>query len=97
MPASGGVERGDADQAVHAGLALEMAVGVLPGHLDRGRLDARLLAREQVDHLRLEAGPLRPAQVHAHEHLGPVLRLGAARSGVDGEDGVLLVLRAARG
>ena len=47
---------------------------------------------EQVDHLGLEAGALRPAQVHAHEHLRPVLRLGAARSRVDGDDRVLRVL-----
>ena len=87
-----GVERRDADQAVHAGLALQVAVGVLAAHLDGGRLDARFLAREQVDDLGLEARPLRPAQVHAHEHLGPVLRLGAARARVDGEDRVLPVL-----
>ena len=37
---------------------------------------------------------LGPAQVHAQQHLGPVLRLGAAGPGVDGHDGVLLVVRA---
>src|SRR5947207_2407234 len=37
---------------------------------------------------------IRPSQVHAHEHLGPVLRLGAAGAGVDREDGVLPVLGA---
>ena len=41
---------------------------------------------EQVDDLGLEARALRPAQVHAHEHLRPVLRLGAAGAGMDGED-----------
>ena len=33
---------------------LQIAVGVLPGDLDGGRLDARLLARQQVDDLGLE-------------------------------------------
>ena len=65
---------------------LEVAVGVLAGHLDRDGLDARFLAGEQVDHLGLEARALTPAQVHPHEHLGPVLGLGAAGPGVDGHD-----------
>ncbi len=31
---------------------------------------------------------LAPADVHAHEHLGPVLRFGATRAGVNDDDGV---------
>jgi hypothetical protein len=31
---------------------------------------------------------LAPAQVHAHQHLGPVLALGSARAGVNRDDGV---------
>ena len=79
---------------MHAGLALEMAVGVLAGDLDRRRLDAGLLAGQQVDHLGLEARPLAPAQVHAHEHLRPVLRFGAAGAGMNGQDRGLGVVRA---
>ena len=45
--------------------------------------------------LDLEAAALEPAQVHAQQHLGPVLRLGAAGAGVDGEDGAALVVLAA--
>ena len=37
---------------------------------------------------------LGPAGVHAVEHLGPVLGLGAARAGVDGEYGVVRVVLA---
>ena len=76
----GGVEGRDADQAVHAGLAAQVAVGVLAGHLDGRRLDPGLFAGQQVDDLGLEPRALTPAQVHAHEHLRPVLRLGAARA-----------------
>jgi hypothetical protein len=36
----------------------------------------------------LEALALGPADVHAHQHLGPVLGLGAAGAGVHGDDGV---------
>ncbi len=38
---------------------------------------------------RPEAAPLGPAQVHPHQHLGPVLRLGAAGARMDGDDRVL--------
>ncbi len=40
----------------------------------------------------VEPLPLRPAHVHPHQHLGPVLRLGAAGAGMDGEDGIAAVV-----
>ena len=42
----------------------------------------------------LEAVPLGPADVHAHEHLGPVLRLGAAGARMDGQEGIAAVVGA---
>jgi hypothetical protein len=39
---------------------------------------------------------LRPARVHAQQHLGPVLALGAARPGVDRGDRVGAVVRAGK-
>ena len=92
VPALGGVEGRDPHQPVDAGLALQVPVGVLAGDLERRRLDPGLVAGEHVDDLDLVAAPLRPAGVHAEEHLRPVLRLGAAGPGVDGEDGVLPVV-----
>ena len=53
-----------------------------------------LFARHQVDDLGLETALLAPAQVHAQQHLRPVLRFGAASAGVDGDDGVAVVVRA---
>jgi len=38
---------------------------------------------------------LRPAQVHAQEHLGPIAGVGAPGAGVDGNDGVGGVVLAA--
>src|SRR5262249_30608820 len=78
-----GVERRDADQPVHAVLALEPAERVAALDLDGGRLDAGLLALALLDPLDLVAVLLGPAGVHAHEHVGPVLALGAAFAGVD--------------
>ena len=64
----------------------EIAVGVLPLDHDGGRLDPRLVPLLVVHNLVGEAVALGPAGVHAVEHLSPVLGLGAAGTGVDGED-----------
>ena len=90
----GGVERRDAHQPVDAGLALEVPVGVVAGDLEGRRLDPGLVAGQQVHDLDLVAAPLRPARVHAEQHLRPVLGLGAAGPGVDRDDGVLPVVLA---
>ena len=88
VPALGGVEGRDAHQPVHAALAGELAEGVFADDGEGGRLDARLFAVLIVVHLGLEALLLGPAQIHAHQHLGPVLALGAAGAGMHGDDGV---------
>ncbi len=44
-----------------------------------------------VDDLGLETALLAPSKVHAKQHLGPILRLGAAFTGVDADDGVGVV------
>ena len=87
------VERGDPHQSVHALLRLQQPVRVLAPDLDLGGLDAGLVARRGVEHLHRESVPLRPAHVHAHQHLGPVLRFGAARARMDREQRVAPVVR----
>ncbi len=57
--------------------------------MHRGRLDARHLACGQLDEIGLEAMMLGPAQVHAQQHVGPVLGLGAARARLDVQIGVI--------
>ena len=94
VPPRVGVEGGDAHQAVHAALAFQIAVGVVAGDLEGHRLDARLVAVQQVQQLHREAHPLGEAGVHAVEHLGPVLGLGAARARVQREDAVAVVVLA---
>ena len=94
LTAGVGVERRDAHQTVDAVLALEQAVGV--GALDHhgSALHAGLVAVLIVQHLHGHAVGLRPLVVHPVEHLGPVLRLGAAGTGVEGQDGVAVVVLA---
>ena len=73
---------------MHAALAGQLPEGVLADDGEGGRLDARLFAVLVVVHLRLEALLLGPAQIHAHQHLGPVLALRAARAGMHGDNGI---------
>src|SRR5881296_351139 len=88
------VVRRDPDQPVYSDLRLEQAVGVLAANLDLGPLDPRLLARFQVEHRNDEPVPLRPARVHPHQHLRPVLRLRASRPGMDREQRIAQVVGA---
>ena len=79
---------------MHAALGLEEAVGVLALDRDRGGLEAGFLARARLDELGLEAAVVGPAEVHAQQHLRPVLRVGTARAGVHRHDGVARVVLA---
>ena len=63
--------------------------------MKRGALQPGFVARLIVDQLALEAAALGPAQVHPQQHLGPVLRFGAAGAGMDGDDRVLAIVLAA--
>ena len=48
----------------------------------------------RLEQLDLEAAPLGPAHLHAQHHLGPVLGVGPARAGVDGDERVAGVVAA---
>jgi hypothetical protein len=92
MPTRLRVEGGDSHQTVNALLRLQVAVSRLALDLERRAFDAGFLPRLHVEHVHLEAVPLRPARVHAREHLGPILRLRAARAGVDREQRIAVIL-----
>ena len=79
---------------MHAVLALQMAIGVFTGDSDGSALDAALFTVLIVHGLAVVAVALGPAGIHAVEHLSPVLGLGAAGAGVDGEDGVGVIILA---
>ena len=63
-----------------------------PGGTEGRGLDARLLPRADLEQLDVEAAPLGPAHLHAQDHLGPVLGVGAAGAGVDGDERVARVV-----
>ncbi|MNO87252.1 hypothetical protein D3C76_786710 [compost metagenome] len=60
-----------------------------------GALDAGDFAFGQFDDGGVEAALVGPAQVHAQQHVGPVLGLGAAGAGLDVQVGVVHVHLAA--
>ena len=84
----------DAHEPVHALLGAEQPVGVLAARDEGGGLDAGLVALGGLLQLHLHAAPLRPAHLHPQQHLGPVLRVGAAGAGVHGHDRVAGVVLA---
>ena len=93
VPPLGGVVRGDAHEAVDARLLAEIAEDVVALEPDGGALEPGLFSRLVVEDLGLEALALGVAQVHPQQHLGPVLGLGAAGPGMDGQDGVAGIVR----
>ena len=76
---------------MHARFGAQPAVRVLAANVDRRALDARDLAGRFLEHVYRVALALGPLQVHAKQHRGPVLRLGAARAGLHVEEGIVRV------
>ncbi len=81
-----GVERADSDEAVDAGFAAQVAVGHGASDDDGGVVDAGLFVVLAVDEGSGVIVFLCPLQIHAQEHFGPVVGIGAAVAGADGED-----------
>ena len=96
VAAARGVKGGHAHQPVDARLAFQVAIGVLALHHDGGAFQAGLVAVQVVQGGDFKAVALGPAVVHAEQHLGPVLGLSAAGTGVEGEDSVVLIVLAGK-
>ena len=90
-----GIEGRDAHETMHADLRLQIAVGVLPFHLEVHRFEAGAVAREAVDLGHFIAALFGIAAVHTIEHLAPVARLRAARARVQRHECVVAVVLAA--
>jgi hypothetical protein len=86
-PAAGIIGR-NAHQAVDAVLCFHVTVGIGALHRYGGSLDPGLLTILVVQYLGPETAPLSPAQIHAEQHLGPILGLRATCPGVDADDSV---------
>src|SRR5258707_366333 len=88
VPPRVGIERRYPHQPVHAGFRLQPAIGVVAADLNGGGFNAGFFALGFFEIFNLEAMFLGPAGVHAQQHLGPVLALGAAGAGMNLEIGI---------
>ena len=77
-------------------LALQISVGILPGHHDSGAFDARHGIVLKVHHFRLEALLFAIPKVHPLQHFRPVHGIHAAGARIDGKDGVIGIVAAAQ-
>mmetsp|Transcript_37988 Transcript_37988/g.90238 ORF Transcript_37988/g.90238 Transcript_37988/m.90238 type:complete len:243 (-) Transcript_37988:574-1302(-) len=93
LPGCGLVEGRLPDEAVRPVLAGEEAVGEAAVDLDGDGLDARLLPGAALDNPRGVPRALAVSEIHALEHLRPILCVGPARARRDREDGARLVVR----
>lgn len=90
-----GIRRADAHKTMHALLALEHAVGIMPAHGEGRTVETDGLAGRGIVDGDFPVFALGVARVHAEEHLGPVLGFKTALTGVDRYDtvtGVELVI-----
>ena len=81
----------DAHETMGARLDRESAVRVGNLDLEGGRLQTSLLGIRRVEHRDRVAVPLRPPQIHSHQHLGEVGCVHAASARPDRYHGLTLV------
>src|SRR3569832_1324362 len=77
MSSRGLIERRNADEAVNTRFRGQKAVSVFIFNSQRNALQSRFLAWLILEHFGFEAALLGPLEIHAQQHLGPVLRFGA--------------------
>jgi len=90
------VERRDPHETMNSDLGHQQTVGIEPFDSDRDRFHPSFLTGLVVNQLRAVAMLLRPAEVHAQQHFGPVLRFGSAGARMNCEESVALGVFAAQ-
>ena len=93
MPPMGLIEWRQPDQSVDATLRTEPAEGALAGNSDGDALVAGLFTGRLVEDLALHLVSLRPAQVHAQQDFGPILRVRPPGAGMDADQRRMLRVR----
>ena len=91
VPAVAGVEWRLAHQAMNPGFGAQPAVGMGSGETHRDTFDARHFAFGDFQNFGLEAAAVAPHEVHAQQHVGPVLCLGAAGTSLDVHETVMCI------
>ena len=78
-------------QTVYAGLGAQPAESVRAFETHGRAFDAGNVALGNLDQLGFESLGLAPAQIHAQQHVSPVLRLGTAGARLDVEESIVFV------
>ena len=92
MPPLRLVERRNPYQPMHTRLSTQQAKRKLSGDGKRRRLDSSLIPVLNFIDFSPETLPFRPAQIHPHQHLGPVLALSSACPRMHCHDGIQRVV-----
>src|SRR5215213_4543889 len=86
------IKRRDADQAVYAGFGSQQPVCVFTFNSECNALQSCFLARLILEYLGFESPLLGPLEIHAQQHLSPVLRFGATRARMDRANSVAAIV-----
>ena len=86
-------KRRNTHQPVYSFFGLQIAIDIVSFDNKRNTLDPRFVTRLNNPGFNLEAAFLRPAGIHAQQHLPPVLGLGSACTGMQLQNGIELVIR----
>ena len=76
---------------MNAHLGFHVAIGIVTDQHEGNTFQAGLVSIQNVQQLDFEIVRFSPAGVHPEEHFGPVLGVGAAGTGVNGNNGVVAV------
>src|SRR6185312_14006555 len=80
------------DQPVYSGFGCQQPVGIFAFNSERNALQSSFLAWLILEHFSLEAALLGPFEIHAQQHLGPVLRLSAACARMNSANSVATIV-----
>src|SRR5215470_3993926 len=88
MPSSCRIKRGNTHQTMHAVLCFEIAESIAPCDLEGRTFDTCFFAWLEVEDVVRIPMRLCPTDVHAQQHVRPVLRFCASCPGMDGQQSI---------
>lgn len=92
MPFTAGIKGRDTDQPVDSVFSFQIAIGIFAGRRKCGALNPGLLTGLIINDVYLKTVSLRPSDIHAKQHFRPILSFGAAGPGIDGDNGIFVIV-----
>src|SRR5882724_295530 len=90
------IKRRNPHEPMDPSLGLKMSISVLTAHEQCDRFYANFFALLNVHCLWFETTSFDPALVHAQQHVGPIARLGAASTRMNGEECIRAIILAGK-